>query len=247
MENKVLAIVNGREVTDMDLQQNIARFPRERQSYFSSEEGKRRLLDQVISYELIYNYAKDTNIDSDIEFKTQLENVEKEILTQYTINKVLSEIQVSDEEIKEYYENNENMFVGQETVRAKHILVETIDKASQIVDEIREGLSFEEAASKYSSCPSKAQGGDLGQFTRGSMVPEFEEVAFKLNIGEVSEPVKTQFGYHLIKVEEKGEQTSKKFDEVEVEIRNNILQEKQNKKYMELTMELKDKYQVVLK
>ena len=160
---------------------------------------------------------------------------------------MLSEIQVSDEEIKEYYENNENMFVGQETVRAKHILVETIDKASQIVDEIREGLSFEEAASKYSSCPSKAQGGDLGQFTRGSMVPEFEEVAFKLNIGEVSEPVKTQFGYHLIKVEEKGEQTSKKFDEVEVEIRNNILQEKQNKKYMELTMELKDKYQVVLK
>ena len=247
MENKVLAIVNGREVTDMDLQQNIARFPRERQSYFSSEEGKRRLLDQVISYELIYNYAKDTNIDSDIQFKTQLENVEKEILTQYTINKVLSEIQVSDEEIKEYYENNENMFVGQETVRAKHILVETIEKASQIVDEIREGLSFEEAASKYSSCPSKAQGGDLGSFTRGSMVPEFEEVAFKLNIGEISEPVKTQFGYHLIKVEEKGEQTSKKFDEVEAEIRNNILQEKQNKKYMELTMELKDKYQVVLK
>lgn len=86
------------------------------------------------------------------------------------------------------------------TVRARHILVETEDEAWAIKSKITEGTSFEELAKVYSKCPSKEKGGDLGYFVRGQMVPEFENAAFSTPIGEVSDPVKTRFGWHLIKV-----------------------------------------------
>jgi len=90
------------------------------------------------------------------------------------------------------------------TVRASHILVKTQDEASKIKSEIDAGkISFEEAAKKYSLCPSNAQGGDLDYFSRGMMVKPFEDAAFDGEIGKVSKPVQTQFGWHLIKVTDK--------------------------------------------
>jgi parvulin-like peptidyl-prolyl isomerase len=88
-------------------------------------------------------------------------------------------------------------------VRAKHILVETQQQAEEIKSEIEAGKTFEEAAAEYSTCPSSSKGGDLGFFKKGVMVPEFEEAAFSLPVGDVSKPIETQFGWHLIKVEEK--------------------------------------------
>ena len=86
-------------------------------------------------------------------------------------------------------------------VRAQHILVGSQEEALQILDQIRQNkISFEDAAVKYSQCPSKAQGGDLGYFGRGMMVKEFEDAAFATAVGEISSPVETQFGWHLIKV-----------------------------------------------
>jgi peptidyl-prolyl cis-trans isomerase C len=88
-------------------------------------------------------------------------------------------------------------------VKASHILVPTKEKAIAIKEEVLAGMSFEDAAETYSQCPSGKNGGDLGFFQKGQMVPEFEKVAFTLPIGEVSEPVQTQFGWHLILVTDK--------------------------------------------
>lgn len=86
-------------------------------------------------------------------------------------------------------------------VRAEHILVGSESRAKELKNEIEKGeISFEEAAKKFSTCPSGAQGGDLGYFSKGMMVKEFEDVAFSLDKNKVSDPVKTQFGWHLIKV-----------------------------------------------
>ena len=85
-------------------------------------------------------------------------------------------------------------------VRASHILVSSLDKANSIVSELKAGKGFEELAKKHSTCPSGQRGGDLGFFGKGMMVPDFEKAAFALEPGMVSSPVKTQFGYHLIKV-----------------------------------------------
>ncbi len=89
------------------------------------------------------------------------------------------------------------------TVRAEHILVDTEDEAWALKSRITEGESFEELAKQYSKCPSKEKGGDLGYFVRGQMVPEFEAAAFETPIGGVSDPVKTRYGWHLIKVTRK--------------------------------------------
>lgn len=168
----------------------------------------------------------------------------KDILIQITINKLLSEITVSEEEVKDYYNANIERFKEGESVSAKHILVDNEETALDLYDKIEKGMSFEYAALQFSSCPSKEEGGNLGTFTRGKMVPEFEEAAFSLEVGAVSKPVKTQFGYHLIKVEEKNEGSITPFDQVKDSIYNNLLQERQNYKYMSATEELKKKFKV---
>jgi peptidyl-prolyl cis-trans isomerase C len=244
MENKVLAIVNGREITENDVKANISRFPRERQNQFYSEEGRKQLLDQMVSFELIYNEALENGIEKDEQYLAQLELAKKELLTQASINNLLSEVSVSEDEVKDYYNANKDLFIAPKTVTAKHILVDSKEKADEVRAEIESGKSFEEAAQEYSSCPSKAEGGNLGSFSKGQMVPEFEEAAFNLELNVVSQPVQTQFGFHLIKVEGKEESNSKSFDEVKGMIYNNILQERQNFKFMSTTEDLKKKYKV---
>ena len=88
-------------------------------------------------------------------------------------------------------------------VKASHILVSSLEEANKVISELKNGKEFGELARKYSSCPSGKQGGDLGFFSKGQMVKEFEDAAFSLEVGSVSGPVKTQFGYHIIKVTEK--------------------------------------------
>ncbi len=83
-------------------------------------------------------------------------------------------------------------------IKARHILVEQEFEASDLIKKLDEGAKFEDLAQKFSKCPSRARGGDLGEFGKGRMVPTFEEAAFALQVNEVSKPVRTQFGYHLI-------------------------------------------------
>lgn len=244
MENKILAKVNGNVITEKDLNNAMARFPKENQEYFGTEQGKVQLLDQLISFELMYNFAKDEKLENNEEYINQLEVLKKDLLIQAAVKKVLDQVTISEEELKDFYESNKNMFANQESVSAKHILVDSEEKANDIKIKIESGLSFEEAAKEFSSCPSSAQGGDLGSFTKGRMVPEFEAAAFELEIGEISSPVKTQFGYHLIKVEEKLPATTKSFDEVKNSLEVNLLSQKQNTEYINFVNELKSKQEV---
>lgn len=244
MENKVLAKVNGKEITTADVDVAITKFPQERQSYFNNEQGRTQLLEQIIAFELVYNYAKEANLEEEDYFKTQVEVAKKDILTQAGIDKLLSKTIASEAEALDFYLKNQDKFVVEESVRAKHILIDNEAAALEIKKKISEGMTFEEAASSYSTCPSSAQGGDLGSFTKGRMVPEFEQAAFTLELGEVSEPVQTQFGYHLIKVEEKVEQSQESFEDVKEMILTNLSTQKKNMKYVETIEELKKKYKV---
>ncbi|MFA9396990.1 MAG: peptidylprolyl isomerase, partial [Clostridiaceae bacterium] len=119
MENKVLAIVNGNEITEKDLDYTISRVPRERQEMFKTEEGKKELLNQIISFELVYLDAKDKKVDEDAQYLANLETAKKEILTQIAINKILSDVKIEDEEIEKFYNENKDRFKAEATVRAK--------------------------------------------------------------------------------------------------------------------------------
>ena len=245
MENKVLAVVAGVEVTEKDLNEIIKNYPEQQRMYFDNEQGRKQLLEQVIAFELFNKFGKEIGLDTTEEYKSAVERLSKEILTQITMNKILSDVTVTDEDAKKFYDKNKDSFAGQDTVSAKHILVETEEEANNIKKEIEAGeISFEEAAAKYSTCPSKEAGGNLGAFGKGMMVPEFEKAAFELEIGKVSEAVQTQFGYHLILVEEKNEAKAKEFEEVKDNIIGQLIQEQQQKKYIDQVRELEAKYGV---
>lgn len=243
-ENKILAEVNGKAITEADVELLLRNFLNSGNTTFDSKEGRDQLLEELINQELLYADAVEKKLDTEKEYLDELEVSKANLLKQYAVRKILTSINVTDEEIKDYYENNKEQFVEPATVQASHILVKEEDEINKVKKEIEEGLSFEEAAKKYSTCPSNARGGDLGQFGKGQMVPEFEDAAFKMNIGEVSEPVKTQFGYHLIKVAGKNEPTSKNFEEVKGQIGNFLLGSKQNKTYLDKTEGLKDKFEI---
>jgi len=245
MENKLWAVVAGNEITDKDLNSIIMRYPEDKRTYFENEEGKKQILEQTIAFELFNKFGEEIKLNETDEFKEAVNNLSKEILTQMTINKVLSEVTITDLDAKKFYDENKEKFAEPATVSAKHILVETEEEAKNIKKEIsEEKISFEDAATKYSTCPSKEQGGNLGSFGRGMMVPEFEEVAFKAEIGKLTDGVKTQFGYHLILVEDKKEGTEKSFEEVKDMVISQLIQEGQQKKYIDVVRELEAKFGV---
>lgn len=244
MENKVLAIAAGHEITEKDLNLLIARYPEQQRAAFSSEEAKKNLLEQLISFELFNKFGKELGLDKTEEYKEAVENITKEVLTSMAMNKVLAEVTVTDEEAKKYYDENEGAFSVPPTVSARHILVETEEDANNVKNEINNGLSFADAAMKYSKCPSKEQGGNLGEFSKGMMVPEFEKASFEAEVGVISEPVKTQFGYHLIIVDSKNEGSVKSFEEVKDSIVNELIKKNQHRKYEDLLKQLEQKYGV---
>lgn len=246
MENKVLAVVNGREIKQSDVELLYANLGPNAAQY-KGEEGYKQLVEQLILEEMLYSDAKENKMDEAKEYQTALEQLKRSLLAQYLVSNIMSNIDVSEKEVEEYYNSNKNTFKSGETVIASHILVETLEKANDVLKEINEGLSFEEAAKKYSSCPSKNSGGNLGQFGKGQMVPEFEDAVFAMKVGEISAPVKTNFGYHIILLNEKNESKELSLEEVKEDITNKIRFNKQSSAYAQKQNELKEKYPVEYK
>jgi len=149
-----------------------------------------------------------------------------------------SMVEITDEEIQNHYENNMEKFETQKTIEARHILIkldqssnpETVEKkrkaALDIIKLAMEGIVFAELAKQYSECPSKNKGGYLGKFQKNDMVKPFAEKAFQMKAGEISEPVRTQYGWHIIKVERVNEETCVSFEDAKDKIRNKLVEEK---------------------
>ena len=243
MEKKILAKVGQKEITNLDVQGAIQGLDPFQAQQFQTEEDQKYVLDDLINQELLYMYAKDNKIDQDEEFRTEMKRVEENVLKQYVINKILTSVKLTEEEKKAFFEAQKQSFSKPETASAKHILVDSEEKANDILGKINAGeVSFEDAAKEHSTCPSKDAGGDLGTFGRGQMVPEFENAVFNMNNGEVSGPVKTQFGYHLIKLENKNESSIPEYDEVAEEVGKTLLFQKQGEVYQQKLNEVKEKY-----
>jgi peptidyl-prolyl cis-trans isomerase C len=159
---------------------------------------------------------------------------------------------VTDKEIQDYYEANKEKFSESEQVKARHILIKTAQNASEeekaiaknkidaILKEVRDGGDFAELAKKDSECPSAPQGGDLGFFSRGQMVKPFEDVAFALQPGQVSDVVETEFGYHIIRVDEKKSGKELKLEEVQDRIKENLTNEEIDKALAEWLKPIKE-------
>jgi peptidyl-prolyl cis-trans isomerase C len=134
---------------------------------------------------------------------------------------------VTDAAMRKIYDEAGKQMAGEKEVRARHILVPTEDEAKAVVEELKKGTDFAELAKQKSKDSSAAQGGDLDYFTEDQMVPEFAGAAFKLEKGQVSAPVKTQFGWHVIKVEDKRDRQIPPFDKVKDQIESYLVRRTQ--------------------
>jgi len=243
MEEKIIAVSAGHEITEKEFAQFAARVPQEQQAYIHTPEGKQQALTQYANYFLFEQLGKDEKYEESEEFITMLEGVKRELLSQYTLTQLVKDIQATEEECRAYYEEHTDRFKKGAQAKASHILTATEEEAQNILKEIQDGeKTFEEAAKTYSICPSGAQGGDLGTFGRGQMVKEFDEAVFSAETGKILGPVKTNFGYHLILVHERSEEGTADFAEVAPQIRQQLVAQKQNEKYMAVRTELIEKY-----
>lgn len=243
-QNKVVAKVDGLEIDQQDIFRFLNGIDPQVASQFNTPEGVQKVVDELINQELMYLDAKENNLDEDEEYQSMLEENKKALLKSYALNKLIEDVSPTEEDIKNYYDEHKDQMKKAETRVASHILVGSEDKAKEVLEEMEDGLKFEEAAKKYSTCPSKEQGGNLGEFGRGKMIPEFEEKAFSMDEGEISEPVKTQHGYHIIRVEEVNPEGTKSLEESKEEIKQMLTRLQQQDKYLEKVEELKGKYEV---
>ncbi|MDY0235177.1 MAG: peptidylprolyl isomerase [Gudongella sp.] len=243
-EKKLVAKVNGKEILREDVLKFLNDMGPQMAMQFQSPEGIKRVVHEMVNQELLYSDAITEGMDNEDAFQGVLQATKVNLLKGYAFNKIIEDIKVEESELKSFYEENKAMFSQQESIQASHILVEEKDKAEMVLSKLNEGLSFEEAAKEYSTCPSKEAGGSLGEFGRGQMVPEFEEAAFIMEEGAISEPIKTQFGYHIIRLDKKNENKEPTFEEVKEEVQRQLLAKKQENKYTAKIDSLKEKYPV---
>lgn len=243
MSENVLAVVAGKELTEAQFEAYLKSVPREQQMYAQNPQYREQYKEQFIDLYLFAQLGQDEKMDETAEFKEIMEGARRDILAQLAMRDMLKDITVTEEEEKAFYEENKAQFGKGATVNAKHILTDSEEKCQTILKNIESGeKTFEDAAKEFSTCPSGAQGGSLGEFGKGQMVKEFEDAAFDAEVGKVVGPVKTQFGYHLIKVEEKNEAKTAEFEEVKGQIRQQLLGMKQNEAYEAKVKELKENY-----
>ncbi len=192
-----LATVNSRVITSEELESKLSVLSPQVKSHYSSSAGKLEFLDNLITGEVVLQEGVRLGLDKDKNVLARLEDAKREILINAMVEKVVSE-KLGEEQVKKYYEDHKKDF---KQVKASHILVNQEAQAKDIYKQLKEGADFSELAKKYSvDTGTKDNGGDLGYFTRGQMLEPFEKMAFSLKVNKFGEPVKTDYGYHVIKV-----------------------------------------------
>jgi len=216
-DNPVVATVNGMEIRRADVEDARQFLPQQYRN-LPFQALYPTLLNSLIDLRLAVAEAKAQKMDQSQEYKDNMERVGGQILQSILLNEVVTKA-TTDDKLKASYDEFLKTAKPGEEISARHILVKTEDEAKAVIKELSGGADFAELAKKKSTGPSGANGGDLGYFKTGQMVPEFEQAAMALKKGETSKtPVKTQFGWHVIKVEDRRPATPPTFEEKRQEI-----------------------------
>lgn len=214
----------GQQALDLLVSEKVIELELKKNNIVISDEDVQKQLTEIID-----QYGGQEQFDMALaNYGYTLENFKKDIESNLKVEKLLEpEITITEEEMKAYFDANKEIFDAKEQVKASHILVESEAKAQEVRSKLSAGGDFAELAKEYSiDTSNKEQGGNLGFFSRGDMVAEFENAAFTLEVGKISEPVKTEYGYHIIKVEEKREAKTAVYEETKDQIKEVLFNEK---------------------
>jgi len=220
-KNAVVAVVNDQQILSSELVQAFQALPRQHQ-----QRGLRavygQLLERLIDDKLLTIHGRLNNLAGDAEVKTMVKAAEDQIIARVYMNRLISQ-SITEEALQKRYAELAKNTPSQEEVRARHILVDTEADAQEVIKLIKGGQSFEEVAKARSKDPAAAQGGDLGYFRKGDMVKPFSDAAFSMQAGSMTEaPVKTEFGWHVIKVEDRRQSSAPPFDRVRGQIARDL-------------------------
>ena len=245
-EEKILARVGSQDITESEVLEFIKPFGQQAVMLYGSEQGKKMIIDDVISMRLFALDAEEKNLDKTPEFLKNLESLKRTMLAQESMREVVKNLEITDDEAKKFFDENPKLFTQPERVRASHILVSDDVILKKVQEELKAGKSFDVLAKEFSIDPgSAANGGDLGEFPKGVMVPEFEKTAFELkNPGDISEPVKSQFGWHIIKLGEHIPESVMPFEQVKTHIEHELKEQKTQEILQKKSKELEEKFKV---
>ncbi len=244
----VVAEIGSEKITLSQFQEEIKKLPPNLRQMASDQKMQKEFLEQLATSRLLYQEGVKQGLTQDPTIKAQIdEATHKIVLAALLQREIEKRIKApSPDEVNQYYLTHAGEFQQEKQVRARHILLKDEKEAEKVTAELQKGADFATLAQNKSTCPSAAQGGDLGFFTRNRMVKEFADTAFALKKGEISAPIKTKFGYHIIEVVEIKEKSTRPLDEVRTSIENKITQEKKSRIFKEYVDGLKKKIKVVL-
>ena len=225
-DDPVLARVNGVEIRQSDLDIAEADVGPSLQET-NPVERKDKLLAYLIDVTALAQAAAAKKLDAAPDFAQRLAYARNKVLMEALLNES-SKSAATEAEMKKLYDESVAKVAPEEEVRARHILVKSEAEAKDVIAKLKGGADFDKLAREISIDPSaKTNGGDLEYFTKGQMVAEFSDAAFKLNKGQISEPVKSQFGFHVIKVEDKRKKPVPKYEEVKEQVQAFVVRKAQ--------------------
>ena len=224
--NPVLARVNGAEIRQSDLDLAEEELGAAQLAQMDPATKRENLLSYVIDLKIVAKAAEDKKLGETEAFKKSLAFARERLLMDRLLTDE-AKAATTDANMRKVYEEAAQQMGNDEEVRARHILVETEDEAKQIAEQLKKGGDFAELAKAKSKDPGASDGGDLGYFTKEQMVPEFSKVAFELEPGKISDPVKSQFGWHIIKVEDKRKKQAPTFEQVKPQIETYVTRKAQ--------------------
>jgi parvulin-like peptidyl-prolyl isomerase len=242
-----LAKIDNTAITQADYDREFQTLPDYAQQIFSDDAGKEKFLNEIINKELLYKEAVRKGYDKGQDYLKKVEEFKKLSLVSELFEKeIMAKAKVSDQEAKDYYDKNKDEFVAAKEIKASHILVKTEDEALKVLSRLKNGEKFEAVAKAVSIDTGSAKnGGDLGFFKKGQMVPEFERAAASLKVGSITtSPVKSPFGYHIIKVTDKKTGEPIPYDKVREMLSQKLSGEKQKGAFDTYIAELKKTHTV---
>lgn len=240
---KVLARVNDEVITQDEFQAKIDRLP----PYYRvlAREQKGKFLDELINEKLFLKEAYRSGINRNREVKELIKEAHNKIIVAKFIEEEINRsAKISDKDIEDFYNMHKKEFIAPARYKASHILVSSEQQAEEALNRLDKGEDFAAIAKEVSIDPSRTNGGDLGYFTEGQMIPDFESACFRLDVGQTSGIVKTQFGYHIIRLTDKKPAEARTLYEVSNQIRRRILDVKKMERFQDIIKKLRSRARI---
>ncbi len=245
---KVIAQINGREIRDDEFKMRFSRLSPSLKSKYADEKGKREFLEEIIKRELLLQEAKKAGIEKDKVLLDRIEEMkERLILNEFLQREVEGRLVTTEKELEEYYNLHKEEFKSPDEAKISQIVVRSDQDAREVLKRLRKGSDFARTAREFSvDAATRNSGGEVGVLQRGKIHPELDSVIFAMNEGDISDPIKTESGYHIIKLQKKTPGLPLSFNDAKNLLSQRYQIEKRSKVFEDLFTRLRSKANITI-